>query len=93
MDLAASRLATIPPRARLLDEGSLVVENPVSSLGILTDYDFIEMEAEGVLAVCFQHEMDHLEGRLFVDYLSEVKRQRIRTRLERDHRRQSVPVA
>ncbi len=57
------------------------------------DGNEIEMEAEGVLAVCIQHEMDHLEGKLFVDYLSEVKRQRIRNRLERDHRRQSVPVA
>ena len=54
--------------------------------------DEIEMEAEGVLAVCIQHEMDHLEGKLFVDYLSEVKRQRIRNRLERDRRHQSVPV-
>ena len=54
--------------------------------------DEIEMEAEGVLAVCIQHEMDHLEGKLFVDYLSEAKRQRIRNRLERDRRHQSVPV-
>ncbi|MDX1516799.1 MAG: peptide deformylase [Woeseiaceae bacterium] len=45
-----------------------------------------EMEAEGLLAVCIQHEMDHLEGKLFVDYLSEAKRSRIRKRLERDRR-------
>ena len=38
----------------------------------------IEIEAEGLLAVCIQHEMDHLEGKLFVDYLSEMKRQRLR---------------
>jgi len=37
-----------------------------------------ELEAEGLLAVCIQHEIDHLEGRLFVDYLSELKRLRIR---------------
>jgi peptide deformylase len=37
-----------------------------------------ELEAEGLLAVCIQHEMDHLEGKLFVDYLSELKRQRIK---------------
>jgi len=55
--------------------------------------DEIEMEAEDVLAVCIQHEMDHLDGKLFVDYLSEAKRQRIRNRLERDRRHQSVPVA
>ncbi len=35
-----------------------------------------ELEAEGLLAVCIQHEMDHLEGKLFVDYLSELKRER-----------------
>ena len=49
-----------------------------------------EMEAEGLLAVCIQHEMDHLEGKLFVDYLSEAKRQRIRKRLEKDRRHQAV---
>nr|VFK05395.1 MAG: peptide deformylase [Candidatus Kentron sp. H]VFK05447.1 MAG: peptide deformylase [Candidatus Kentron sp. H]VFK07494.1 MAG: peptide deformylase [Candidatus Kentron sp. H] len=36
-----------------------------------------EREAEGILAVCIQHEMDHLDGKLFVDYLSRLKRQRI----------------
>lgn len=48
--------------------------------------DEVEMEAEGLLAVCIQHEMDHLDGKLFVDYLSEAKRSRIRKRLERDRR-------
>jgi peptide deformylase len=42
-----------------------------------------EMESDGLLAVCIQHEMDHLEGKLFVDYLSELKRQRIRKKLEK----------
>ncbi|WP_455206372.1 peptide deformylase [Kaarinaea lacus] len=42
-----------------------------------------EIEADGLLSVCIQHEMDHLEGKLFVDYLSELKRQRIRKRLEK----------
>ncbi|MEX0942869.1 MAG: peptide deformylase [Pseudomonadales bacterium] len=41
----------------------------------------ISMEAEGLLAVCIQHEMDHLEGKLFVDYLSNTKRQLIRKKL------------
>lgn len=45
-----------------------------------------EMDAEGLLAVCIQHEMDHLEGKLFVDYLSELKRQRIRKKLEKDRK-------
>jgi peptide deformylase len=42
-----------------------------------------ELDADGLLAVCIQHEMDHLEGKLFVDYLSELKRQRIRKRVEK----------
>ena len=45
-----------------------------------------ESEFEGLLAVCVQHEMDHLDGKLFIDYLSEIKRQRIRKRLEKDRR-------
>lgn len=53
----------------------------------------VEMEAEGLLAVCIQHEMDHLEGKLFVDYLSEAKRQRIRKRLEKERRRNPEAVA
>jgi peptide deformylase len=48
-----------------------------------------EMEAEGLLAVCIQHEMDHLEGKVFVDYLSELKRQLIRRRLEKERRQKS----
>jgi peptide deformylase len=42
------------------------------------DGESFEMEASELLAVCIQHEMDHLEGKLFVDYLSQLKRQRIR---------------
>jgi peptide deformylase len=42
-----------------------------------------ELVADGMLAVCIQHECDHLEGRLFVDYLSTLKRQRIRRKLEK----------
>ena len=53
----------------------------------------VDMEAEGLLAVCIQHEMDHLEGKLFVDYLSEAKRTRIRKRLEKDRRLQAATVA
>jgi len=45
-----------------------------------------EMDAQGLLAVCIQHEMDHLEGKLFVDYLSELKRTRIRKKLEKDRK-------
>ena len=49
-----------------------------------------EMEARGLLAVCIQHEMDHLDGKLFVDYLSEAKRQRIRKKLEKERRHAAV---
>lgn len=42
-----------------------------------------ELEADGLLAVCIQHEIDHLDGKLFVDYLSELKRGRIRKKLEK----------
>jgi len=52
-----------------------------------------EMEAGGLLAVCIQHEIDHLDGKLFVDYLSEAKRLRIRKKLEKERRQQPAPVA
>ena len=45
-----------------------------------------ELEDDGMLAVCIQHEIDHLNGKLFVDYLSPLKRQRIRKKLEKLHR-------
>ena len=47
------------------------------------DGDTIELTADGLLAVCIQHEMDHLQGKLFVDYLSPLKRQRIKKKLEK----------
>jgi peptide deformylase len=45
-----------------------------------------ELDADGLLAICIQHECDHLEGKLFVDYLSNLKRTRIRRKLEKLHR-------
>lgn len=45
-----------------------------------------ELETDGLLAVCIQHEIDHLDGKLFVDYLSSLKRQRIRKKLEKDEK-------
>lgn len=50
------------------------------------DGDPIEMNAEGLLAVCIQHEIDHLDGKLFVDYLSQLKKQRIRKKLEKQQK-------
>ena len=54
-----------------------------------------ELDADGLLAVCIQHEMDHLQGKVFVDYLSGLKRNRIKTKLlklAREHRPEPAPV-
>lgn len=54
-----------------------------------------EFEADGLLAVCVQHEIDHLDGKVFVEYLSMLKQNRIRTRLrkrEREREREAVKV-
>jgi len=48
--------------------------------------DVQERELDDILAVCVQHEMDHLEGKLFVDYLSDLKRERIRKKLDKDRK-------
>jgi len=45
-----------------------------------------EFEADGLLAICIQHEIDHLDGKLFVDYLSQLKQSRIRKKLEKEQR-------
>ena len=45
-----------------------------------------ERDYEGTLAVCVQHEMDHIDGKLFVDYLSDLKRERIRKKLEKERK-------
>jgi peptide deformylase len=45
-----------------------------------------EVQLDGLAAVCLQHEMDHLEGKLFVDYLSDLKRERIRKKLDKDRK-------
>ena len=54
-----------------------------------------ELDADGLLAVCIQHEMDHLKGKVFVDYLSNLKRNRIKAKLlkqAREHRPDAAPV-
>lgn len=73
------------------------VERPsrvkIDAIGL--DGKAFEMEAEGLLAVCIQHEMDHLDGKLFVDYLSPLKRQRAREKVEklvRQRQKDQVPV-
>lgn len=49
----------------------------------------IELEAEGLLAICIQHEIDHLDGKLFVDYLSALKRERLKKKTRKQARREA----
>ena len=63
----------------------------VKALG--RDGQAFELETGGLLAVCIQHEVDHLEGKLFVDYLSSIKRQRARKKLEKDRRLKAAEAA
>ncbi len=51
-----------------------------------------EMEAGELLSVCIQHEMDHLEGKLFVDYLSPLKRRRIKAKLDKIHKQEGKKI-
>ena len=54
------------------------------------DGNLFERDFEDILAVCIQHEMDHLEGKLFVDYLSDLKRERIRKKLEKERKERAT---
>lgn len=78
------------------DEGCLsvpgfyeTVSRPQSILVTAQDKkgEEFNLEAEGLLSTCIQHEIDHLEGKLFVDYISALKRQRIRQKLEKEHKK------
>ncbi len=64
------------------------VERPARCRVKYLDYDGEEqiLEAEGLLATCIQHEMDHLEGVLFIDYLSRLKRDRVLKKLKKEQR-------
>jgi peptide deformylase len=91
---------------RVYDEGCLSVpgifdgvERPsqVRVRALNVDGVASEFEADGLLAVCVQHEMDHLRGKVFVEYLSPLKRNRIKSKLQKEERelkkeRQPVPV-
>jgi len=52
--------------------------------------EVFECDYDDILAVCVQHEIDHLEGKLFVDYLSDLKRERIRKKLEKEHKERAA---
>jgi peptide deformylase len=93
------------PEVQVYDEGCLSVpgiydgvERPARVKVRAQDLDGkpFEVEADGLLAVCIQHEMDHLKGKVFVEYLSPLKRNRIKTRMmkeERELRREQLKVA
>jgi len=80
---------------QLYDEGCLSVpgvydgvERParVKARAFDADGKQFEVEADGLLAVCIQHEMDHLKGKVFVEYLSPLKRNRIKTKMLKEER-------
>ncbi|SRR5450830_341530 len=80
---------------QVYDEGCLSVpgiydgvERParVKARAVDTDGKSFEVEADGLLAVCIQHEMDHLKGKVFVEYLSPLKRNRIKTKMQKEER-------
>jgi len=54
------------------------------------DGNLSERDCDELLAVCVQHELDHLEGKLFVDYLSDLRRERIRKKLEKERKEKSA---
>lgn len=81
-----------------MDEGCLSVPGffesvtraeRVSIQALDRDGNPFRLDADGLLAVCIQHEIDHLDGKLFVDHLSLLKRQRIRRKLEKEQRHPS----
>jgi peptide deformylase len=83
------------PELSIYDEGCLSVpgiydgvERPARVKVRAQDADgqFFELDADGLLAVCIQHEMDHLKGKIFVEYLSPLKRNRIKTRMVKEIR-------
>lgn len=80
---------------QVYDEGCLSVpgiydgvERParVKVRALDADGNAFEVEADGLLAVCIQHEIDHLKGKVFVEYLSPLKRNRIKTRMLKEER-------
>jgi peptide deformylase len=71
---------------------SVIRAEQVRARALNRDGESFELETDGLLAVCIQHEIDHLDGKLFVDYISALKRQRIRRKLEKDQRQGQTPA-
>jgi peptide deformylase len=68
---------------------TVIRPNQIRVRALDRDGNEFEMIPDGLLAVCIQHEVDHLNGKLFVDHLSALKRQRIKSKLEKLHRKQA----
>ena len=98
-------LVVINPQILERDGNAVVEEGCLSVPGIFDEVEravqvtlraldrqgaLFERSIDGLLAVCVQHEMDHLEGKLFVDYLSDLKRDRIRKKLDKDRKERKV---
>ena len=83
------------PEKQIYDEGCLSVPGiydgverhvQVKARALDTDGKSIEIDAAGLLAVCIQHEIDHLKGKMFVEYLSPLKRNRIKAKMLKEER-------
>lgn len=88
--------------SRVMEEGCLSVPGIFAEVkraervrvsALDRDGKAFEMDAEGLLATCIQHEIDHLDGKLFVDYLSPLKRQKVKRVLEKQRREGIEPEA
>jgi len=91
-------ITPLGPEKKPYDEGCLsvpgfyeVVERPdrIHVKALNAQGEPFELDADGLLSVCLQHEIDHLDGKLFVDYISPLKRNRIKSKLEKAHRAQA----
>ena len=72
---------SVPNNYALVDRAEKITVTALDKNG-----ERFTLDAEGLLSICIQHELDHLKGKLFVDYLSPLKRQRIRSKLEKEAR-------
>ena len=92
------RITVLDPEVDEYDEGCLsvpgfyeTVSRPqkIEVTALDRNGEAFTCQLEGLAAICLQHEVDHLDGKLFVDYLSALKRQRIRKKLEKDQRQRA----
>jgi len=75
---------SIPGFYETIDRPSSIIVKALDRNG-----EAFTLEPDGLLATCIQHELDHLKGKLFVDYVSSMKRERIRKKLEKSHRQKA----